>query len=128
MAQYIVSALREGRTIREDVFESPSMEVALACAKDIWAYLGAVSWQAVSGEDNPARVARILRRIRQEPPATAIKRMWINQPSALQPHHALHGTRVLAVHEYNDTYCVFFLSGDTVNQQITKLALSEGWP
>lgn len=57
----------------------------------------------------------------------AIKRMWINQPSTLQPHHALHGTNVLAQHEYDDTIRIYFLSGDKVSQQVSKLALSEGW-
>jgi len=55
------------------------------------------------------------------------KRMWINQPSTLQPHHALHGTNVLAVHEYDDTFCIFFLSGEVVSQQVFRSVLSPGW-
>lgn len=56
------------------------------------------------------------------------KRMWVNQPSTLQPHHALHGERVLVIHEYDDTYQVFFTHGDVVSMQMSGLCLSEGWP
>lgn len=58
---------------------------------------------------------------------TALKRMWINQPSTLQPLHKLHGTNVLARHEYGDTWQIFFLSGDVISKQASKLCLSEGW-
>ncbi len=57
-----------------------------------------------------------------------LSRMWINQPSTLQPHHALHGERVLAIPESGDTYRVYFLRGDVVSQQMAKTALSDGWP
>lgn len=57
-----------------------------------------------------------------------IIRMWINQPSTLQPFHHLHGCRVLATHEYDDTWRIYFLQGDVISQQISKLALSPGWP
>jgi hypothetical protein len=56
-----------------------------------------------------------------------ITRMWINQPSTLQPYHYLDGQRVLAVHEYDATYRVYFLTGDIVSQQIDGSALSPGW-
>lgn len=56
-----------------------------------------------------------------------LKRMWINQPSTSQPYHALHGTNVLAVKEYGSTYCIFFLCGPIVSQQIDGAALSPGW-
>lgn len=56
-----------------------------------------------------------------------LRRMWINQPSALQDHHALHGTNVLAQHEYDDTYRVYFLSGRTESMQIFLRHLSPGW-
>ncbi len=59
MSLYIIKASRNQRTLREDVFESPSMETALACAKDVWAYLGDVSWLALQGRDYPGMVARI---------------------------------------------------------------------
>lgn len=55
------------------------------------------------------------------------RRMWVNQPSVNQPCHHLHGTNVLALHEYDETWTIFFLSGDTVSQQIRGLYLSEGW-
>lgn len=54
-------------------------------------------------------------------------RAWINQPSTLQPLHRLHGTRVLAVAEYDDIYRVYFLSGDTISQQVPAACLSIGW-
>lgn len=60
--------------------------------------------------------------------ASIPQRMWINQPSTLQTHHALHGKHVLAVREYGDTYRVYFLAGQTVSQQVSGLALSIGWP
>lgn len=59
--------------------------------------------------------------------ATELTRMWINQPSTLQPHHALHGTNVLAVPEYGDTMRIYFLSGNTISMQVSRLALSKGW-
>lgn len=54
-------------------------------------------------------------------------RAWINQPSTLQPLHRLHGTNVLAVEEYTDTYRVYFLSGETISQHVPATALSRGW-
>jgi len=59
MPQYIITALRDSRKVREDVFESTSMEVALAHAKHVWTDIGEVSWLAEQGEDYPGRVARI---------------------------------------------------------------------
>jgi len=56
-----------------------------------------------------------------------LKRMWINQPSSLQPLHHLHGTNVLAYREYGNTYRVYFLSGSIICQQVPGLALSDGW-
>ena len=57
----------------------------------------------------------------------SIERMWINQPSTAQALHHLHGVNVLAVHEYDDTYRIYFLSGDIVSQQCSSLSLSKGW-
>ena len=57
-----------------------------------------------------------------------LQRMWVNQPSTLQPHHDLHGTNVLAHLEYDDTMRVYFLSGPVISQQMSRLALSDGWP
>lgn len=56
-----------------------------------------------------------------------IERKWINQPSTLQPLHHLHGTNVLAAKEYDDTYRIFFLKGDTISMQVSSLYLSDGW-
>ena len=55
------------------------------------------------------------------------ERMWVNQPSTLQPLHHLHGTNVLAVHEYEHTYRIYFLSGDVISQQCNGASLSKGW-
>jgi hypothetical protein len=55
------------------------------------------------------------------------KRMWVNQPSTLQPLHHLHGTNVLAVAEYNGVYRIYFLTGKIVSQQCLSLCLSSGW-
>lgn len=56
-----------------------------------------------------------------------MKRMWINQPSTLQPLHKLHGTNVLAKRDTDATCRVYFLSGDVVSQQVPKGVLSSGW-
>lgn len=56
-----------------------------------------------------------------------IKRMWVNQPSGLQPFHARHGENVLSVKEYGRTYRVYFLSGAVISQQMPGNCLSEGW-
>jgi len=56
-----------------------------------------------------------------------VERMWINQPSKLQPYHNLHGTRVLAVRESYETSRIYFLSGDVISQVIDPVALSPGW-
>jgi len=58
---------------------------------------------------------------------STVERMWINQPSRLQPYYHLHGTRVLAVRESEVTYQIYFLDGDVISQQIDPLALSKGW-
>lgn len=57
-------------------------------------------------------------------------RKWINQPSARQSLHHLHGTNVLAIPERNsevDGWCVYFLSGDTISMSVLGLWLSDGW-
>jgi hypothetical protein len=55
------------------------------------------------------------------------QRMCINQPSAQQPLHSLHGTNVLAVFEREGTYRIYFLSGNTISQEASSLCLSKGW-
>jgi hypothetical protein len=53
-----------------------------------------------------------------------MKRMWINQPSTLQPFHRLHGTNVL-LDEKNET--IYFLSGNVISMMIPIETLSKGW-
>lgn len=57
-----------------------------------------------------------------------IERMFVNQPSSLQPHHNLHGARVLAVAETESSHRVYFTEGPIISMVMTKLALSKGWP
>jgi hypothetical protein len=54
-------------------------------------------------------------------------RVWVNQPSTSQPPHHLHGQRFLAVHEKDDIFRIYFLSGSVISQQISKDALCYGW-
>jgi hypothetical protein len=56
-----------------------------------------------------------------------MERMWINQPSTLQPLHHLNATNVLATHEYDQTWRVYFLSGDVISMQVRRNCLSAGW-
>lgn len=58
---------------------------------------------------------------------TLPQRMWINQPSTLQPLHKYNGINVLAVHEYDDTWLLYFLNGPVVSMQACGLWLSKGW-
>ena len=60
--------------------------------------------------------------------STAMKRMWINQPSTLQPLHQLHAVRVLAGPDTDTCARAYFVSGDTISMQSPHNALSEGWP
>lgn len=60
---------------------------------------------------------------------THCRRMWINQPSTLQPENKLHGRNVLA-YNYNKEYpttLIYFTDGETVSQYVFTNALSEGW-
>lgn len=56
-----------------------------------------------------------------------MQRMWVNQPSTLQPLHHLHGTNVLAMREDRCTCRIYFLSGKVISQQASPLCLSNGW-
>lgn len=57
-----------------------------------------------------------------------VKRMWINQPSTLDPMHREHGTSVLAVIHPNGIDCeIYYLSGDIVSADAKVLWLSDGW-
>jgi hypothetical protein len=56
------------------------------------------------------------------------KRMWINQPSTLQPDHDHHGKNVIISNEpYSQFYRAHFLSGPVVSMLIASESLSEGW-
>jgi phenolic acid decarboxylase len=55
-----------------------------------------------------------------------LKRMWINQPSTLQPLHKYHGRNVLAYKE-GTGYRIYFLSGHVIDMQIPSGCLSPGW-
>lgn len=57
-------------------------------------------------------------------------RAWINQPSALQPLHNLHGTLVLVVGEglSNNSWEVCPIKGETISMVVPKLCVSVGWP
>lgn len=57
-----------------------------------------------------------------------MRRMWINQPSSLQPLHRLHAVRVLAASDTEACARVYFLGGETVSMQVPHQALSGGWP
>jgi hypothetical protein len=55
-------------------------------------------------------------------------RAWVNQPSTFQQYHDLHGKKVLAVLAREGTARIYFLEGNTIDQEIDPIALSEGWP
>ena len=57
------------------------------------------------------------------------ERMWVNQPSTLQPLHHLHGTNVLAIRDSDSgrssgTMRIYFLSGPIVSQQTFRECLN----
>lgn len=57
-----------------------------------------------------------------------IYRMWINQPSTLQPLHKYHAKNVLAVvDKRHPTYDVYFTEGDIISANVPAYCLSEGW-
>ena len=76
-----------------------------------------------------------------------MKRMWINQPSASQAYHRLHGCNVLTLGEPHDRYVnietvdpvtgrhgvltglveCYLTDGDLVSVNVPLSALSEGW-
>lgn len=57
-----------------------------------------------------------------------LKRMWINQPSTLQPDHKYHGTNVLIEKDNDEEYIdMYFTSGLIISMRIARLSLSNGW-
>lgn len=55
------------------------------------------------------------------------RRMWVNQPSTLQPLHKHHGKNVLAIPDGVGCMQVFWLSDRTISSRVPVLCLSEGW-
>ena len=56
-----------------------------------------------------------------------INRMWINQPSTLQPFHSYHGQNVLC-HDTSEKFVrIHFAAGDVISMEIDRAALSPGW-
>lgn len=60
-------------------------------------------------------------------PSKTPVRVWINSPSVYEPHFVHHGKNVLAVHEYDAKWRVFFLSGAIESMQVDAIYLSKGW-
>lgn len=58
----------------------------------------------------------------------AMRRMWINQPSTLQPLHGMHGVHVLACPDTDRTTRAYLLSGDVNDMQVPREVLGDGWP
>jgi hypothetical protein len=56
-----------------------------------------------------------------------LERMWINQPSYLQPLHSFHATNVLAIRYSGNTFDVYFLSGNVISMLVPSNTLSKGW-
>lgn len=58
-----------------------------------------------------------------------IKRMWINQPSTLQPLYKYHGRLVLVAWEKDEQMVdIWFVKGKEVSMRAPKISLSNGWP
>lgn len=56
-----------------------------------------------------------------------LTRMWINQPSTLQPLHELHGTNVLVNVDLSPYPQVWFLDGPVISMKCDRNALELGW-
>ncbi len=56
-----------------------------------------------------------------------IYRAWFNQPSTLQEHHNLHGTRCIAIDEEDNSGSirVFFTEGKVYSMMVMRECLSE---
>lgn len=59
---------------------------------------------------------------------SGVRRMWVNQPSTMQPMHDRHGQLVIAHHDYDDQWRCFPIAGNTVSFMANRLWLSDGWP
>jgi hypothetical protein len=57
------------------------------------------------------------------------RRMWINQPSTLQPDHSQHGRFVITDETYSGKFVMcLYLNGDAYSGFVSRLSLSPGWP
>jgi hypothetical protein len=63
-----------------------------------------------------------------------LRRMWVNQPSTLQPDHECHGKNVLVIEkdgkivgDEHGVITVWFTGGATVSQRMFVSSLSNGW-
>lgn len=56
------------------------------------------------------------------------KRMWVNQPSTLQPYHKFHEMEVIAFKLDEKVSQVYFISTSWIGMEMDNLSLSEGWP
>jgi hypothetical protein len=53
-------------------------------------------------------------------------RAWINQPSTLQPDHALHGKRGIVVNDTGEDYVtIWFTEGPVHSMRIARLSISK---
>ena len=60
---------------------------------------------------------------------TAMKRMWVNQPSTLQPYHKFDRMRVLVPENtVPGAVRVYFTEGPIISTMMNPMALSGGWP
>lgn len=55
---------------------------------------------------------------------TNIYRAWINQPSAMQIHHALHGKTVIVADDGAHMVRVYFTEGETHSMVMPQLCVS----
>lgn len=58
-----------------------------------------------------------------------LQRYWINQPSTIQPNHALHGQNVLCDMKqvFKGYVDVYFTQGPVISSRMAMLSLSKGW-
>jgi hypothetical protein len=77
---------------------------------------------------NPAFTIELLREEIEALKAwRVIRRVWINQPSNLQPLHKYHGMNALADVSDPEEVTVYFLRGAVVSMMLPSNVLSEGW-
>jgi hypothetical protein len=58
-------------------------------------------------------------------------RVWVNQPSTLQPDHNIHGALGIALEDPNvhpDCVDVYWVKGEAICSRMLRASLSRGWP